>query len=161
MSSPRRIASQLRKIASNIEASSNPSRELVAKDIKRVVAGLGKTATDDLRVKYLMEQEDHVVMHQVIITGGEGSISASAAIEQDGGKFWKCDPIEPVKGFTKGISDDDEVLLVKAISKNFSTFERVVPLQELLELVDDELTRHSSPDDGENLKQMIKECYHG
>jgi len=40
MTSPRRTASQLRRIADNLEASSNPSRELVAKDIKRVVAGL-------------------------------------------------------------------------------------------------------------------------
>jgi len=36
MPSPRKIAYQLRKIASRIEASANPSKKLVAKDIKRV-----------------------------------------------------------------------------------------------------------------------------
>jgi len=50
MPSPKRVVSQLRRIVTNLEKSSSPDRGLVAKDIKRVVSGLTRTANANLFV---------------------------------------------------------------------------------------------------------------
>lgn len=45
---PNKVASALRTIASKIDSSSNPKKELVAADIKRIVAGLQLSADPDV-----------------------------------------------------------------------------------------------------------------
>jgi len=99
MTSPRRTASQLRRIAAGIEASSNPSRELVARDIKRVVASLrvsvpGNVKVDESASKReewggfdayaIVEKEDGVYRVRVHDDFGDGKEGTAYYIEKDG-----------------------------------------------------------------------------
>jgi len=95
---PKRIVAQLRKIASDLEASSNPSRELVAKDIKRVVSSLTKTA-GSLVVSiadwgYDIEDGIPIIGYDYVITdSGEVIVEGAVTGEGAGNEYGEVDSI--------------------------------------------------------------------
>ncbi len=54
---PSELSQELKRIASAIEHSKNPSRELVMKDLRGIVASLSGPSTEEDMIKYLGKSE--------------------------------------------------------------------------------------------------------
>ena len=145
MASPRRTASQLRKIADNLEASSNPSRELVARDIKRVVASLTRAAASNVKVDestskiedwggfdifVLVEKEEGTYKIRVYDFDDDG---VGYDIERDGEEIFSEDL--PFQG---GTSTPSEILTyVGSFEKNGKLFFTPEEISSIVKVLDD------------------------